>query len=282
MKYQKPYLNDAEKIVFLQQHGMIVKDEGKAQKALELIGFSRFLGYATAFADEEGKFLRQTNFYAVLSVCRMDTKLRGLLFAALEKIELALRSSWTGVFCANFGPLGYLDPGHFEDAHLWDLHLQKLRTGWANLNDVAFKQYITKYDAPPLWFAVPAWTLGSLSKWIVNSPATVQTEVWNRLGLGSMGKLHGVLKSLTILRNFCAHHIPVWDAYFPIAFPDYRNDKVAGGKKIYHAIELIFMLLHRLEPESRYAEEWKENVNKLVSSYPAFLKKAMGFPKTKN
>lgn len=258
---------------------MQIQDEQKAVEFLELVGFSRFLSYADFATLDDGTFVKNTNFYTVASVYRFDSNLRASVFTALEPIEIALRAIWIDAFTSQFGPLGYLNPHLFANPFQWEQHLAKLNGDWTKVTDISIKPYVAKYEAPPLWFAVHSMPLGNLSKWISNSPMSVQTILLDRFNLESKAELERVLKSLTSLRNCCAHHSKVWNNYFPIVFPDLSENKSKGGRKLYHAICLIEELLKRMDPHGSRSEKWSESINNLVRNLPAYQRKAMGYPK---
>lgn len=276
MNYQKPYLTPDQKILLLKDKGLIISDEAFASEFIQQVGFSRFLSFSETFMDKSERFVSKTDFYKIVSIYRLDAKLRAMVFGAIEPIEISFRAVWTDAFTRRYGALGYLESQNFNNVSLWSTHRQKLEKEWQKVNDASFKRYIGKYEHPPLWFVVHSMSFGSLSKWISNSSIDVQTDLLSFYKFRSISELELTLKSLSILRNYCAHHARIWDNYFPIAFPQLNKDK--GGKKLYFSLRLIAELNNRIHPTKMSGSKWYEQIEAIVQNFPRYQRKAMGFP----
>ena len=73
--------------------GLIVKDDKRALKYLETVGYYRLRGYMVPFFESPSihKFKKNTTIDNVLDLYKFDRELRLLVFSAIEKIEVAVR-----------------------------------------------------------------------------------------------------------------------------------------------------------------------------------------------
>jgi len=90
----KPAYNIAEQIALLKQRGMLFKDENNAHHFLENISYYRLKGYWwDAQSDVKfHTFQANTYFEDIIDRYNFDRRLRLLLFDAIERIEIALRT----------------------------------------------------------------------------------------------------------------------------------------------------------------------------------------------
>ena len=93
------------------------------------------------------------SFERVYRIYEFDRKLRNLLFAAIEVIEVSLRTRLAHFHSEKYGPLGYLDASSFNSKHNADKFKQNIDREIENNKKVLFvKHHIDNYDGQfPLW-----------------------------------------------------------------------------------------------------------------------------------
>lgn len=97
-KFAKPPTTFQEQIALLKSRGMVINDVLKAEIFLMQVNYYRFCGYALHYEIfQNGKRSHQyktgTHFEDVCLLCEFDSKLRNLLFSAIEPIEVAFRTT---------------------------------------------------------------------------------------------------------------------------------------------------------------------------------------------
>ena len=106
-----------EQIMILKQRGCVIEDEKKARSTLKYINFYRLSNYFEPFSVSKHKYEDGTSFEKIMRVYEMDRKLRSILLAALEEVEIALRAAVSNYHALKYGALGYLNPSNFNLSH---------------------------------------------------------------------------------------------------------------------------------------------------------------------
>ena len=95
MQYNKPAIDVATQISFLKQRGLLFNNENKAAHYLSNISFYRLRAYTYPFQDNQNPqhiFIQKISFEQIIELYVFDRRLRLLIFNALEKIEISLRT----------------------------------------------------------------------------------------------------------------------------------------------------------------------------------------------
>jgi len=92
--YTKPPLSVQEQINLLKSRGLQIPDESRAIRYLQNISYYRLSGYMYPFLvnTKQHIYKTRTTFDNILNLYHFDRELRLLVFSAIEKIEIALRS----------------------------------------------------------------------------------------------------------------------------------------------------------------------------------------------
>ena len=93
--YTKTAKSYIDQLSHLKQMGLVVKDDKRALKYLETVGYYRLRGYMVPFFESPSihKFKKHTTIDNILDLYKFDRELRLLVFSAIEKIEVAEKSS---------------------------------------------------------------------------------------------------------------------------------------------------------------------------------------------
>jgi abortive infection bacteriophage resistance protein len=95
MNYNKPPIDIAAQIVKLKSRGLQFGNETKAAHYLSNISFYRLRAYTYPFQDNTNPnhpFIKPIKFEEIIDLYVFDRRFRILVFDALEKIEIALRT----------------------------------------------------------------------------------------------------------------------------------------------------------------------------------------------
>jgi abortive infection bacteriophage resistance protein len=251
----------------------------KALQALEFIGYHRLLIYMRPLQDPQKQFFATVQFDDILQLYDFDRRLRLVFLDAIDRIEVAFRAAIINTLALDktCGSHFYLDAIHFKDckAHR-DVMKQVLGLPEKN---AAIKHYYDKYNTPalpPVWTVLEAMTIGQLSRLFSDLHLDHRKTVAAKFGYDE-SVLVTWLKSLTILRNVCAHHSRLWNASITADAPKYARAIAAefpshnDRGRIFARAVVVQALLARIDPTS----DWKLRFKQLMATLPtAALAKA--------
>jgi abortive infection bacteriophage resistance protein len=304
MKFSKVPFKPSQMLEQVLKRGLegLEKNDVAFYSSVERIGYYRLTGYFLSFQEsgpDPHKFRKGSTFSQVIRLYELDEKLRHLTLRAIDRIEVALRTSICELMCARFDSHWYMLPKAFqtgkhtvifeEAAKHLDFDLEKNRF-WKESGDIrksrdAFLQhYYNKYTDPKMPAAWILRELASFGFWArtyeaLNAPeAKMIAQKWQP----TLGKIdHTILVnwfwSLSILRNRCAHHARIVHRKFPFApviptalggaFPGRTND-------LRTLLTIVMIFLEVVQPE----DEWRCQLAQLFSEYQDVdLEKAAGF-----
>lgn len=102
MQYKKTATTIDEQLNLLKQRGMKCTDEHLVKLWLKTVGYYRLSAYwlpyeqpPVAGQTRSKKFYAGTEFEKIVDIYTFDRQLRLLVSEATERIEIALRTSWT-------------------------------------------------------------------------------------------------------------------------------------------------------------------------------------------
>ena len=113
MKYLKTPISISEQIEKLKDRGLSFLDEKKAANYLSNISYYRLRAYTYPFQDNDNPdhpFVQKIDFEDIIELYVFDRRLRLLIFNAIEKIEIALRTQIIYHFSLAYGAYWHLKP----------------------------------------------------------------------------------------------------------------------------------------------------------------------------
>lgn len=285
-----------EQADLLAKRGLLVTDRGRLLRELRTIGYYRLSAYWLYFEvkpmtgqTRSKRFVPGTRHEDVVDLYIFDRKLRLMIMEAIERVEVALRASWTNRLSLAHGAHAHLDPSFFKDPGAHVLMLAKLEHAVARSTEAFVSHYRKKYCAPsmpPLWAVTEMMTLGELSKWYAMTMSNiVRGQVARDLGLPNKEIVEGVIQVLAHVRNLCAHHARLWNRRFVKRLPNikrYRGDIITEAKDprkasnlIYNVLVVCMRLLRAQSPQTSYPGRLTE----LIETVGEDRRDAMGFPR---
>jgi abortive infection bacteriophage resistance protein len=307
--YSKPYRDVQGQIELLQQRGMVISDQTKAQAYLERLGYYRLSGYWYPFrtsdqvVDDNGKpatrvndqFRMGTEFSHIVDLYVFDKKLRLLVLDAIERIEVCLRVDISLLLGAR-GPFAHRDPtqldGKFtivppnkQSKHQeW---LERLDKNEDRSKQEFVKAFRQKYTSDlPIWMSIELWDFGILSNFYAGMKNADRGVISNRYGVNVL-IFETWLRSINYLRNICAHHARLWNCAvvdqpkMPSigTIPDLNHVILnpTSRFRIYAIIALMQHLLRRINPTSTWGKRLASHIDTLPIIEPISIQNA-GFP----
>lgn len=249
-----------EQIKILKQRGCVIEDEKKARDTLKYINYYRLSNYFEPFSVSKHKYEEGMTFEKIMRVYEMDRKLRSILLAALEEIEIALRAAVSNFHALRYGALGYLNPSCYNVSHNHASFLSRVNHLIESNGEREFvRHYNAKYGGKfPLWVMMELFSFGTLAFFYKDMKTADKKELSDEYYNCSSSELDNWIFCLNELRNYCAHYNRLYGSHFPVvpktpeSFPGELSPDVFGY------IIVMKQLFHG-------KENWNERVVKPIS-----------------
>ena len=207
-----------EQIKKLQERGCVVGDIDYARETLRYINYFRLSNYFEPFSVNKNQYEEGTSFEKIMLIYDMDRKLRSILIAALEEIEIALRACISNFHALKYGALGYLNPNTFTHSHNHTSFISKMNYLVDCNEDREFvKHYNSKYSGKfPLWVMAELFSFGTLAFFFKDMHSADKKTIANDYYGCSPSEMDNWIFCLNELRNYCAHYNRLYGNSFPI------------------------------------------------------------------
>lgn len=285
--YTKQPISIADQIAKLKSLGLVIADEAKAEKTLGEVSYFRFAAYLRPMEADKQTHLFKPNssFENAVALYEFDGALRQILFAAIQRIEVALRAKIIQHFSMAYGAFWFMQMNLHESEHRFLENLNALDREVQRSKEEFIKAHFTNYDKPefpPAWKTLELASLGTLSKLYYNfADNKVKKRVAREFNLPQHEILESWMRSLSALRNHCAHHARIWNRYLnatPQLNVNLRGTWITNcridANKLYAFLCCMVYWLSSMG----YGDEFKAQIKQLVAQYPSVDVGAMGFP----
>lgn len=288
MIYNKKTFTIEEHIAQLKERGLVISDHAIASHYLSHVSYNRLAGYwwPMQLDREQHLFKPNSKFEDVIHLYNFDRELRILIFDAIEKIEISLRTKLIYHLSHEFGPWWFQNMAIFQDSGALVETLASLKEEIDRSKDIFIKEHKKKYKEdlrfPPAWKSLEMTSFGSLSKLYGNLKNTVKSKnvIAKELGAVNHTYLPSWLQSIAQIRNYCAHHSRLWNKNLPgtpkiLSKPPFRwlIDVPTDTQKLYLHLCIIRYMLNITAPENSFALKMRE----LLIKYPSVDPNALGF-----
>lgn len=283
--YNKPTLTYTEQVELLKLRGLVICDEARTQRHLKNISYYRLSAYMLPYRQKENEILTErfnngTSWDNIYNLYLFDRKLRLLIFDAIERLEIAIRSQIIYQLSHKYNSHWQDDSSIFkpprqktlQDGRVVTVDIYKevqehireqLRN---NKTEVFIKHYISKYETPtnpPSWMSVEIMYFNHLSR--------ICDGLKNRADLNEISKYFDLppqifcswLHTINYVRNLCAHHARLWNRDLSIVpeklhFSKHLNwisdPDTAQRSKIYFFCCMINYMLQTANPTSNFTQ----------------------------
>lgn len=292
MKYTKPALSFKQQIVDLKTKGLDISDDASAENSLSRISYYRLRAYTYPFQDNTNAkhpFIQKVNFDEIISLYNFDRELRILVFDAIERIEIALRTQIIYQFAMSHGSHWQIDPNLYRDVARFTKHIGTLQSEIDRSDETFIEHYNNTYSfptQPPSWMSLEVASMGTLSKIYQNLKKSGEKEaVANSFGISQVDIMENWMFCFSSLRNICAHHGRLWNRRmtaliklsYNTTYPFFDKHEVKGiyQNKLYAVLCAMQYMLNQIEPTNNF----KYRLKNLISTIPLGQEKEMGFNK---
>ena len=155
------------------------------------------------------QFKPNSRFEDAVALYNFDIELRDLMFKAVQRLEIALRTKIIQEFFLAHGPFGFFDTSLADDEHKFIENMNSIDRELQRSKEDFIKEHRRNYDKP---IFPPAWK--TLSKLYYNfSDKKLKKRAARQFNLPQHEVLESWMRSVTVLRNCCAHHSRLWNRY---------------------------------------------------------------------
>ena len=230
-------------------------------------------------------FKPNSRFEDALNLCKFDAQLRTLMFEAIQELEIALRTKVNHEFSMQHGAFWFYDTSLADDEHKYIENMNAVDRELQRSKEDFIKEHRQKYDKPvfpPSWKTLELASFGTLSKLYYNCNDTkTKKHIARQFNLPQHEVLESWMRSLTVLRNCCAHHSRIWNRRLTnapqLSVPlrgAWVDTNGIDGNKLY---AITCCIAYWLESMGR-SDTFKKKLKTLISTYPSVDVTAMGFP----
>jgi Abortive infection bacteriophage resistance protein len=208
-----------EQLNILKTRGLKVYDEKKAKEFLLHNNYYRISGYSLTLRDHD-IFFKNACFQNIIDIYCFDHEFRHVLMKYIEIIEVKMKSIYAYCFTKVYGPDGYLDKSLFSNDAQYQKTIDKIKEQKTNRlgHEAYLKHFVNDLHRKiPLWAVVDLMTIADISQLYSISDLDVQKAVAIDFGLtmnDNVKLLSHMMKSMTIIRNLCAHGSRLFNRLF--------------------------------------------------------------------
>lgn len=284
----KEFKSIDEQLAILKSRGLNVCNEEKAKSFLLQNNYYRISGYSLTLRDHD-QFFPNACFQNIIDIYSFDHVLRHILLKYIEKIEVKMKSIYAYHFTEIHGPTGYLDKSYFTDSQQYQKTMDKIEDQKARrLEHEAYLKHFVKdlKQDVPLWAVVDLMTIADISQLYSISEELIRDPVAKDFGFTTKNNtllLGSMMKSMTIIRNLCAHGSRLFNRLFEQrpwlskkekgCLIKYQNGMIDNS----HLYGFIFLMRRLLEPKDFL--QMKTEIIRLSESIPFVDMKYYGFRK---
>lgn len=249
-----------EQIKKLRERGCIIKDEKLARETLKYINYFRLSFYFVPFSINKNKYEEGTTFEKILRIYEFDRKLRSILIAALEEVEITLRAAISNYHALKYGALGYLNPSSFDRTHNHQNFVMRINH-LIEANEE--REFVVHYEKRhsgkfPLWVAMELFSFGTLAFFFKDMRNSDKKTLANDFFGCSPSEMDNWIFCLNELRNYCAHYNRLYGNTFPVHPRTPRGFAQELENNVFGYIIVLKQLYHD-------KTNWNERVVKPIS-----------------
>lgn len=290
--FEKSPLTLENQLQLLAKRNLIIENKAFAQEVLSAVSYYRLSAYFKPFEQLDGKHIFNNNmtFKLIWETYQFDRKLRLLVWDAIERIEVAFRTSLNNHLSIKYGALWYLkkelfSPGwtrgnNYDQKSPRDFIINEIERLCSKKKDEAIAHYYQNYqepDYPPSWMLIESLAFGAIVNYY-----NYLADKTDQKAIAKIFDLHPrilsrALLSFRYMRNLCAHHSRVWNRWFLYETPHLKEwvSEPMNPNSFYQQAWLIVTLLAPISPDSH----WIKALFELMEEFHEIPFDLMGFPK---
>ena len=285
--YPKKVISFDKQIKLLQERGLTVENPDSAKEYLRNISYFRLQGFWWEFQidKENHKFKKGTTFKNIIELYTFDRKFRLIVFDALERIEISLRTKLVYYPSIELDQWWFENENYFHSKKFHQESLKEIDKELSRTKEVFIKSHYDKYGnehRPPAYKTLEVISFGCLSKLYSNlkNDIAAKDRVAKELNLPNHTFLKSWLQNFNTVRNIIAHHSRIWNRNIDFA-PKFLHStefdfisKPENEKSMYHSLSCILFILNKVSQ----GHSLKDKIINLLDENNFINISEMGFP----
>jgi len=284
--FPKHYQSPSLLVELLKSRGLTISDESEAETSIRNVGYYRLSAYLyplLAKPKHQQIFKQGSDMSTALSLYRFDHELRVLLFGAIAKIEVAIRSAMANIVAKETGNIFWMtDAKMFASLDRYAATMAIIDHELRHSKEEFISHFKEKYSNPypPAWMLVEILPMGALNHIYSNiSDNSLRKKIAAAFSL-PVPVFNSWLTIIILTRNACCHHARVWNkenAIPPIEPKKLRRPWISGmvmKNRIFYDISIIKWFIDIISPHN----DMRRHLLDLLRTYPMVDTHAMGFP----
>lgn len=242
---------------------------------MKAIGYYRlsayWFPYKVTSSDGKAMFQKGTSFDEIMRTYEFDRRLRLLMFEAVARIEVFLRSRLAYFAVQEDGVFGYPDSAKSKLSREYSA---------AKKSEQYIKHFADTYgdnhNLPPYWMMVECVTMGTLELLFSKVSPSTRTAVASELGV-KVPVFKNWLSVLRVTRNACCHHSRVWNRKWGVSpkIPNAWNWCGISNGRTFAVLSVIYHLLVRIDNAT---DSWRAELEKLLEEFQDIDLEKIGAP----
>lgn len=290
--YPKQILTIDQQVQSYIDSGMEISSREKVEKVLKSVGFYRLRGYSFHLYDNSSKkYVSGTKFDNIFQLYQFDQELSNLIFAMISKIEAALRVRLVEALLVYKDALILQDSSIFKDKKIYWQNISTIASEVARSNDVFIKHNFDNHEGEvPVWAIVEVLSFGTLSK-IIKNLKTGKDSAYSILAENyqytskkgnsikpSQKMFTSWLRSVSLLRNMCAHNSRIYNRTIHTIPEIINTDKVVPAST-HNGLYQILLAMKYLRPSDEDWIAFIDRFDKLINNNSSIISfTAMNLP----
>jgi abortive infection bacteriophage resistance protein len=267
-----------QQIALIEAKGFRVEDEKSSIQFLNQANYYRLSAYFLPFKKKDGTYFSSVNFSRIQRIYEFDSRIRTLVFQAIEQIELFTRTQFSYHLAHTYGALGYLNDSTYTTRHNSEMFHSKIQACIEeNKRTPVVQHHMQKYNGQfPIWVIIEFFSMGMLSYLYADMQSVDKKKLAHDSFQTSTACLESWLRCLTDLRNRCAHYSRLYYWSFP-AIPKMPKDcNYTADRRLFSQ---LLMLKYLYPDKQRWNSHILVEIETLVTEYlPDISLKHIGFP----
>jgi abortive infection bacteriophage resistance protein len=289
MKFTKPPKTYDEQLALLKQRGLSISSDSETLRWLKRVNYYRLSAYYIPFQEPRPSeaFLPGATWERVIDLYIFDCRLRHLFKIAMERIEIALRTTITYELAHTFGPFAhtksttyatwFLYPGKRSHSDFEEF-IQSIEKEEKRAREVFVKAYRDKYTSEkflPIWMATELMSFGTLSMMFSGLNNATQRQIASKYQMRNV-PFQNWVHVLSSIRNVTAHSSRLWNRQLGIkaVIPNNCPYQIPSTDRVYC---VAVMIQHFLCMTAK-GSNWKSRLFALFDEHKDVPLAPMGFP----
>ena len=262
----------------LKLRGCTTKNDAFCITVLKDVNYYRLSAYFLPFKNNNGTYIKGTNFEQVFNIYEFDRKLRRIILVAIEEIEIFTRATLAYFHAHKYGAVGYFDEKNYSAKHNHEKFKKLIEHEISSNRNIPFvRHHEQKYGGRfPIWVIIELFTFGMLSFFFADLKTKDQKDIARTAFHSTANNIKSWLRCCTDLRNICAHYGRLYYRNFPSVPAGFENndrDKyklwttMQAVKELYYDAEKWNASI--LRPMIDLFEEYKYDINLKHMAFPS-------------